>query len=112
MVSHTDLDPGVSSRIVVLDIVPRESLLVASTHLEVALLDSATTHMILRNLLFFSFIGNNIEAWQVCQVHTIAGRRDFKFHKGQATIVLPGGTTLLIDRAMYAPSAHRSLISF
>ena len=109
MVSHIDLDLGVSSKVFVLDIVPTESLLVASTHLEVALLDSATTHTILRHLLCFSITENNIEALQVCQMHSIAGRWDFKFRKGQATIVLPKGTILLIDRAMYAPLAHRML---
>ena len=45
-------------------------------------------------------------------MHTIAGRQDFKFHEGQANIVLPGGAILLIEKAMYAPSAHRCLISF
>ena len=59
MVSHTDLDPEVSSAVVVLDIVPRESLLAASTHPKVALLDRATTHTILRDPLFFSFTGNH-----------------------------------------------------
>ena len=112
MVSHTDLDLGMSSGVVVLDIVPKESLLAASTHLEVALLNSATIHTILRNLLFFSFTGNNTEAWQVCQLHTIARRWDFKFHEGRKTIVLPGDATLLIDRAMYASSTHRNFISF
>ena len=32
MVSHTELDPGGSSGVVVLDIVPRVSLLAANTH--------------------------------------------------------------------------------
>ena len=112
MISHIDLDPGVSSGIIFLTIVPRESLLVVSIHLEVALLDSTTTHTILRDSLFFSFIRKNIKAWQVCQMHTIVGRPDVKFCEGWATIVSHGGTTLLIDRAMYAPSVHRSLISF
>ena len=62
MVSHTSLDPRVSFGVVVLDIVPRVSLLAASTHPEVAMLDSETTHTILKDPLFFSFIGNNTEA--------------------------------------------------
>ena len=45
-------------------------------------------------------------------MQTIAGGRDFKFREGRATIVLPGGATLLIANAMFAPSASRSLISF
>ena len=62
MVSHIDLDPGMSSGVVVLDIVSRVNLLIASTHPEVALLDNAATHTILRDFLFFSFIGNNTKA--------------------------------------------------
>jgi hypothetical protein len=92
---------------------PRVSMVSnGSTHREMALLDSATTHSILRDPFFFSFSENHTEAWQTCKMLTIAGRQDFKFREGRAKIVLPGGTTLLIERAMYAPSAHRNLISF
>ena len=38
-------------------------------------------------------------------MQTIAGGRDFKFREGRTTIVLPGGATLLIGNAMFAPSA-------
>jgi hypothetical protein len=111
MVSLSDL--GESPEIEVMGTAPRVSMVsTGSTHREMALLDSATTHTILRDPLFFSFSGNHTEAWQVCKMLTIAGRRDSKFREGRAKIVLPGGTTLLIERAMYAPSAHRSLISF
>ena len=89
----------------------RESWL-AHNGQELALLDSATTHTILRDFLYFSFTGSDADAWEVCQMQTIAGGRDFKFCEGQATIVLPGGATLLIANAMFAPSASRSLISF
>ena len=89
----------------------RESWL-AHNGQELALLDSATTHTILRDSLNFSFAGSDTDAWQVCQMQTIAGGRDFKFREGRATIVLPGGATLLIANAMFAPSASRSLISF
>ena len=67
MVSHTDLDTGMSFGVVVLDIVPRVNLLTANTHPEVALFDSATTHTILKDPLFFSFTRNNTKVWQVCQ---------------------------------------------
>ena len=87
----------------------------ASMHIdsnqEVDLLDS-TTHTILRDALFFSFIGDQTDAWQICKMQTIAGGRDFKFREGRAMIVLPGGATLQINNAMYAPAASRSLISF
>ena len=84
----------------------------ANSGQELALLDSATTHTILRDALYFSFTGSDTDAWQVCQMQTIAGGRDFKFREGRATIVLPGGATLLIANAMFAPNANRSLISF
>ena len=45
-------------------------------------------------------------------MQTIAEGRDFKFREGHATIVLPGGATLLIANAMFAPEASESLISF
>ena len=90
----------------------RESLHTVGIHLEVALLESATTHTILRDPLFFSFIGSQIEAWQVCKMHTIAGGCNFKFREGRAIIALLGDVTLLVEQAMYASTAHRSLINF
>jgi hypothetical protein len=93
-------------------IAQRVSLFTGSNHRELALLDSATTHMILRDPLYFSHTGCDTEAWQTSKVFTIAGSRNIKFREGQATIVLSGGTTLTIDNAMLAPSAYRSLISF
>jgi hypothetical protein len=110
MVRLSDL--GESPEIDVMGTALRVSMHTGGIHREMALLDSATTHTILRDPLSFSFTGNNTEAWQVCKMLTIAGRRDFKFREGRAKIVLPGGATLWIERAMYAPSAHQSLISF
>jgi transposase InsO family protein len=93
-------------------IAKRVSLFTGSNHRELALLDSATTHTILRDPLYFSHTGCDTEAWQTSKVFTIAGSRNIKFREGRATIVLFGGTTLTIDNAMLAPSAYRSLISF
>ena len=63
MVNLTDLgDPKVSSGVALLDIVPRVSIHATSTHQDVALLDSATTHMILQDPLFFNFFGNQTKA--------------------------------------------------
>ena len=45
-------------------------------------------------------------------MHIIARRRDFKFHEGRATIVLTGGAILVNNHAMYASSAHRSMINY
>ena len=104
IVTHTDLENiGVSSRVAFMDIVPRVSLHATNTHLEVALLNSATTHTILRDPLLFNFFKNHTDAWQTCQMHTIAGRRDFKFREGWANIILHVGTTFMVEKAMYAP---------
>ena len=104
--------PTMNSGVVIIETAQRESMLADGVHSEVALLDSATTHTILRDSSFFMFPGDHTDAWQVCKMHTIAGGRDFKYREGRATIVLLGGTTLEIENAMYAPDAHRSLISF
>lgn len=76
-----------------------------------ALLDSASTHTILTNPKFFHFEGND-DAWQHCTLITMAGSRNIKFREGRATVILPGGFPLNCERAMYAPDAPRSLISY
>ena len=57
-------NPGISFGIALLDIVLRVSMHATNIHQEVALLDNATTHTILRDFLFFNFFGNQTEAWQ------------------------------------------------
>jgi hypothetical protein len=42
----------------------------------------------------------------------MAGSRNLKFREGRATIVLPGGFPLTCAKAIYAPDAPRSLISY
>ena len=78
---------------------------------KIALLDSASTHTILQDPAFFEFKTRN-EPWQSCDLVTIAGKRNFKFREGRATIRLPGGAPLICETAMYAPDAPRSLISY
>ena len=78
---------------------------------KIALLDSASTHTILQDHALFEFKTKN-EPWQVCDLVTIAGKRSFRFREGRAHLVLPGGAPLTCDRAMYAPGAPRSLISY
>ena len=112
MVCDTLTNLKMNSGVAIMGTTQRESMLTDGIHSEVALLDSATTHTILRDSLFFSFLGGRTDAWQICKMHTIAGGQDFKYREGRATIVLPGGATLQMDNAMYAPDAHRSLISF
>jgi hypothetical protein len=91
---------------------PASTLRTSEVHRDVALLDSATMHTILRDPKYFDFSGQTSEAWQMCDMITIVGRRNFVFREGPATVVLAGGTTLGFPNAMYAPSAQRSLISF
>ena len=62
MVSNFQSDLRMSSGIVVKGTALRESMHANSIHPEVALLDSATTHTILRDPLFFSFTGSQAEA--------------------------------------------------
>ena len=77
-----------------------------------ALLDSASTHTILRDLKYFEFFGRECEAWRTCELNIVAGRQNLKFREGWARVVLPRGATLVCNHAMYAPDAHRSLINF
>ena len=76
-----------------------------------ALLDSASTHIILTNPTFFHFRGNE-EPWQHCTITTMAGSRNIRFREGRATVLLPGGFPLNCERAIYAPDAPRSLINY
>ena len=77
----------------------------------IALLDSATTHTILRSPEYFKFEGHRA-TWHTSDIVTIAGRRNFHYREGQARVLLPGGTPVLCERAMYSPNAPRSLISY
>jgi peptide/histidine transporter 3/4 len=78
---------------------------------KIALLDSASTHTVLQDQTHFEFKTQN-EPWQTCDIVTIAGKRNFKFREGRAVVILPGGAPLICERAMYAPDAPRSLISY
>ena len=42
----------------------------------------------------------------------MAGSRNIRFREGRTTVILPGGFPLNCERAMYAPDAPRSLISY
>jgi hypothetical protein len=76
-----------------------------------ALLDSASTHTILTNPNFFQFHDNE-GPWQHCTIITMVGSRNIRFREGRATVILPGGFPLNCKKAMYAPDAPRSLISY
>ena len=75
-----------------------------------ALLDSATTHTILRDKKFFDV--NHLSNWQTRNLITMAGSNVFRFQEGSAKVILPEGNTITCMRAMFSPSAPRSLISY
>ncbi|KAG0587687.1 hypothetical protein KC19_2G183600 [Ceratodon purpureus] len=103
-----------------------------STHIssemdgDMALLDSGSTHTILRDPRYFDFSRQesetwrhgptasrrDSEAWRTCELSTVAGKRKMTFREGRAKVKLPGGATLIYSHAMFAPEAQRSLISF
>ena len=76
-----------------------------------AILDSASTHTILTDPKFCHFRGND-ELWKHCKIITMARSYNSIFWEGRATVILLGGFPLNCKRAMYAPDAPRSLISY
>lgn len=79
--------------------------------MEFALLDNASTHIILRNHDFFDFNPANT-TWHTCDIITIAGKRNLKFWEGRATIILPRGFPLHCKSVMYAHDAPWNLINY
>ncbi|KAL9165046.1 hypothetical protein ABFS82_06G145400 [Erythranthe guttata] len=71
------------------------------------LLDSATTHSIFNNKIYFSSV-TSCKA----QVKTIAGSAEIIDGSGNATIVLPNGTTLHIENALISGRSNKNLLSF
>ena len=78
-----------------------------TTHGDLCLADSATTHIILKDKRYFSqlkFLHGN--------VNTISGPADLIEGSGRANITLPGGTRFNIDNALYSSRSKRNLLSF
>ena len=71
------------------------------------LLDSGTTHTILKNKEYFS----DLKMFQA-SVHTISGSTNLIEGAGKACIILPQGTKLIINDALYSSKSRRNLISF
>ena len=78
---------------------------------EVALLDTASTHTILRSREFFDFPTENM-TWKHTHVTTIAGHMNLTFIEGDATIWLSGNHPVIYKDAMYVSNAPRSPISY
>ena len=74
---------------------------------ETCLADSGSTNTILRDDKYFESIKKSPGS-----VITIAGSGPKIVGSGRATIVLPMGTTLVIDDALLCPEATRTLLSF
>ena len=63
----------------------------------VCLIDSATTHTILKNLTYFSYLKR-----QTTSVSTICGNAKLIEGSGRAHIILSKGTKLVIEEALYS----------
>ena len=74
---------------------------------DACLADCATTHTILHDKKYFS----NFTLTQ-SNVHTISGPVNLIKGSGKATIILPKGTKLQIEDAVYSNKSSRNLLSF
>ena len=74
---------------------------------DICLVDSATTHTILKEKKFFLSLAL-IEA----KVTTISGSIDLIEGSGRAAIMLNNGTKLIINDALYSSRSRRNLLSF
>ena len=74
---------------------------------DTCLADSSTTHTILHDKKYFS----NFTLAQ-SNVHTISGPVNLIKGSGKATIILPKGTNLQIEDALYSNKSNRNLLSF
>jgi hypothetical protein len=74
---------------------------------DLCLADSCTTHTILRDKKYFQYLILN-----KASVNTISGSSNLIEGSGRANIILPKGTKLCIDDALYSSKSRRNLISF
>ncbi|GJT93225.1 disease resistance CC-NBS-LRR class family protein [Tanacetum coccineum] len=74
---------------------------------DICLVDSATTHTILKKEKYFSHM-NLHES----NVSTISGSAKLIKGSGIANILLPGGTQFKFDNALFSPMSQRNLLSF
>ena len=74
---------------------------------DACLADCATTHTILRDKKYFS----NFTLAQ-SNVHTISGPINLIKGSDKATIILPKGTKLQIEDALYSNKSNRNLLNF
>ena len=74
---------------------------------ETCLADSASTHTVLNNEKYlFNLVLEEDD------VHTISGKSRIIEGYGRANILLPKGTKLKIEMALYSPKSRRNLLNF
>ena len=74
---------------------------------DMCLLDSATTHTILKDQKYFSHL-----KMREINVSTINGSANLVKGFDRATIFLPQGTKCITDNALFSPQSRRNLLSF
>jgi hypothetical protein len=74
---------------------------------DICLADSATTHTILKDRKYFSYLVS-----REASVHTISGTTKIIEGSGRANISLYEGTQLHIENALYSSKSNRNLLSF
>jgi hypothetical protein len=73
---------------------------------DLCLADSCTTHTILRDKKYFQYLILN-----KVSINIISGSLNLIEDSGRANIILPKGTKLCIDDALYSSKSRRNLIS-
>ena len=71
------------------------------------LVDSATTHTIIRNKKYFTYL-----KLTKANVNTISDTTNLIDGSRRANILLPNGTKLQINDALYSSNSRRNLLSF
>jgi peptide/histidine transporter 3/4 len=74
---------------------------------DICLVDSATTHTILKSKVYFSYL-----VVHDAVVNTISGSAKLIEGSGRAGIMLPCGTKININEALYSPKSQRNLLIF
>ena len=74
---------------------------------DICLIDSATSHTILKSKTYFSHLKLGIKS-----VNTIFGSANLIEGSGRATLSLPEGTKLIINNALFSSKSRRNLLSF
>lgn len=74
---------------------------------DICLVDSATTHTIFRNKRFFSNL-----TLAAANVSTISGTSNLIEGHGKALIMLPNGTKIHVQDALFSTRSNRNLLSF